>query len=83
MSLEVKHWMDPRIIPFGWGLYREQEEVIVVEAREEGGGEGDAGEGGREGEGGEGGAGGMRLQGGDEVVVISPPCVVGGLSLTA
>jgi len=26
---EVKHWMDPRIIPFGWGLYREDQELLV------------------------------------------------------
>ena len=28
---EVKHWMDPKIIPFGWGLFGEQDEVIVIE----------------------------------------------------
>lgn len=28
---EVKHWMDPQIIPYGWGLFSEGEEVIVVE----------------------------------------------------
>ena len=29
---EVKHWMDPKIIPFGWGLFWEKDEVIAVEA---------------------------------------------------
>ena len=24
---KVKHWMDPEIIPYGWGLFREDEEV--------------------------------------------------------
>ena len=24
---KVKHWMDPEIIPFGWGLFKEEEEV--------------------------------------------------------
>ena len=29
---EVKHWIDPRLIPFGWGLFDvEDEEVIVIE----------------------------------------------------
>jgi len=28
---EVKHWMDPALIPYGWGLFSEGEEVIVVE----------------------------------------------------
>ena len=28
---EVKHWMDPKIIPFGWGLFGEQDEVIIIE----------------------------------------------------
>ena len=28
---EVKHWMDPKIIPFGWGLFWEKDEVIAVE----------------------------------------------------
>ena len=30
---EVKHWMDPKLIPYGWGLFREEmeEEVILVE----------------------------------------------------
>ena len=30
---EVKHWMDPKIIPYGWGLFREdtmEEDVILV-----------------------------------------------------
>ena len=22
---EVKHWMDPRIIPYGWGLFKDEE----------------------------------------------------------
>ena len=25
---EVKHWMDPRIIPFGWGLFKEEEQGV-------------------------------------------------------
>ena len=29
--VQVKHWMDPRIIPFGWGLFTEEDEVIVIE----------------------------------------------------
>jgi len=28
---EVKHWMDPKIIPFGWGLFRDDDEVLVIE----------------------------------------------------
>lgn len=28
---EVKHWMDPRLIPFGWGLFDMDDEVIVIE----------------------------------------------------
>ena len=33
---EVKHWMDPKIIPYGWGLFGEEEdEVIVIEKGEE------------------------------------------------
>ena len=24
---KVKHWMDPQLIPYGWGLYKEEEEV--------------------------------------------------------
>ena len=28
---EVKHWMDPRLIPFGWGLFDIDDEVIVIE----------------------------------------------------
>jgi hypothetical protein len=27
---EVKHWVDPKIIPFGWGLFVENDEVITV-----------------------------------------------------
>jgi len=30
---EIKHWVDPRLIPYGWGLFSEDEEVIVIEAR--------------------------------------------------
>ena len=29
---EVKHWMDPRLIPFGWGMFDlDTDEVIVIE----------------------------------------------------
>merc|ERR1719278_1299695 len=28
---EVKHWMDPQLIPFGWGLFKDEEEVITIE----------------------------------------------------
>ena len=35
MSLQVKHWMDPQLIPYGWGLFSEKEEVILVEQEEE------------------------------------------------
>lgn len=31
---EVKHWMDPEIIPFGWGLFTDDEEVIMIEGEE-------------------------------------------------
>ena len=40
---EVKHWMDPKIIPYGWGqfeesegwgLFEERESVIMVEKGE-------------------------------------------------
>jgi len=31
---EVKHWMDPEIIPFGWGLFTNDEEVVVIEGEE-------------------------------------------------
>ena len=24
---KVKHWMDPKLIPYGWGLFKEEEEV--------------------------------------------------------
>ena len=24
---KVKHWMDPQLIPYGWGLFKEEEEV--------------------------------------------------------
>lgn len=27
---EVKHWMDPKIIPFGWGLFVEDEDDVLV-----------------------------------------------------
>ena len=27
---EVKHWMDPKLIPYGWGLFKEDEEQILV-----------------------------------------------------
>ena len=31
-SHEVKHWMDPKIIPFGWGLFAEEgDEVLVLD----------------------------------------------------
>ena len=29
---QVKHWIDPNIIPFGWGLFSENEEVIMIDA---------------------------------------------------
>ena len=32
--MQVKHWMDPRLIPYGWGLFQEEEEVIVIEREE-------------------------------------------------
>ena len=32
---EVKHWMDPKIIPYGWGLFGEQDEIIVIETGED------------------------------------------------
>ena len=28
---EVKHWMDPKLIPFGWGLFEVDDEIIVIE----------------------------------------------------
>ena len=29
---EVRHWMDPDLIPFGWGLFKEEkDEVMVIE----------------------------------------------------
>ena len=28
-SFQVKHWMDPQIIPYGWGLFSEGEEVMA------------------------------------------------------
>ena len=30
---EVKHWMDPNLIPFGWGFFNEQEGKLSVESR--------------------------------------------------
>ena len=31
---EVKHWMDPKLIPFGWGgFFNEQEEKLSVDSR--------------------------------------------------
>merc|ERR1711878_239371 len=33
---EVKHWMDPRLIPFGWGMFDlDTDEVIVIEREPE------------------------------------------------
>ena len=29
--LQVKHWMDPALIPYGWGLFSEGEEVGQIE----------------------------------------------------
>ena len=31
---EVKHWVDPHIIPYGWGLYQDDDEVLVIEKEE-------------------------------------------------
>ena len=28
---KVKHWMDPKLIPYGWGLFRDDDEVLVIE----------------------------------------------------
>jgi len=28
---DVKHWMDPNLIPFGWGLFEEGDQVLTVE----------------------------------------------------
>ena len=28
---EIKHWMDPGLIGFGWGLYHEKDETIAIE----------------------------------------------------
>ena len=25
---EVKHWMDPKIIPYGWGLFEDQYDTV-------------------------------------------------------
>lgn len=27
---EVKHWMDPKLIPFGWGLFAEDDDEVLV-----------------------------------------------------
>lgn len=32
---EVKHWIDPNIIPYGWGLFREEDQVKVEDKGEE------------------------------------------------
>ena len=29
----MKHWIDPQIIPFGWGLFSGDERVVVEEER--------------------------------------------------
>ena len=29
-GFQVKHWMDPQIIPYGWGLFSEGEEVRMM-----------------------------------------------------
>ena len=31
---EVKHWVEPAIIPYGWGLFEDDDEVIVIEREE-------------------------------------------------
>ena len=31
---EVKHWVDPAIIPYGWGLFEDDDEVLVIEREE-------------------------------------------------
>ena len=28
---EIKHWMDPSLIGFGWGLYQEKDEAIAID----------------------------------------------------
>ena len=28
---DVKHWIDPDLIPFGWGLFEEGDQVLTVE----------------------------------------------------
>ncbi|XP_023340095.1 uncharacterized protein LOC111710259, partial [Eurytemora carolleeae] len=28
---EIKHWMDPILIPFGWGLFEEGDEVVTID----------------------------------------------------
>ena len=34
---EVKHWVDPKYIPYGWGLFKEdkEEEVLYIERGED------------------------------------------------
>ena len=31
---EVKHWVEPAIIPYGWGLFEDDDEVLVIEREE-------------------------------------------------
>ena len=31
---EVKHWVEPAIIPYGWGLFEDDDEVLVIEQEE-------------------------------------------------
>ena len=31
---EVKHWVEPDIIPYGWGLFEDDDEVLVIEREE-------------------------------------------------
>jgi hypothetical protein len=33
---QIKHWMDPRIIPYGWGQFSQDEEILVMEKGEGG-----------------------------------------------
>ena len=30
-GFQVKHWMDPQIIPYGWGLFSDGEEVRIIQ----------------------------------------------------
>jgi len=32
---EVKHWIDPNIIPYGWGLFKEEDELKVEDKGED------------------------------------------------